>query len=179
MVTLKHCLRLCHINVLLRRLVPRKLDEGIEIVADNADLRTHRMAHVEAVNLTLDGLAYGIGELLCRQCLPIAVNLGCLVRIVAELLADCLDLLAQVEVTLHLVHLLADTAVDLALDAHDVEFVHKRLIETFEACAYVNGCKKFLPHLMLEAQMACNDIRQAAHILHDGDGDERLGGDLM
>ena len=178
-VMLKHRLRLCHIDVLLRRLVPREFGEGVEIVADDTNLRTHRRTHVEAVNLALDGFAYGFGILLCRQCLTVAVNLCRLVCIVTELFADCLDLLAQVEVPLYFVHLLANAAVDLALDAHDVEFVHECLIEAFETRTDVDCGKDFLPHLMLQAQMARDDVCKSSHVLHDGDGDKRLGWNLM
>ena len=175
----EHRLCLCHIDVLLRRLIPREFGEGVEIVADDTNLRTHRRTHVEAVNLALDGLAYGFGILLCRQCLTVAVYLCRLVCIITELFADCLDLLAQVEVPLHLVHLLSDTAVDLTLNAHDVEFMHECLIEAFETRTHVDCGKDFLPHLMLQTQMACDDVRKSSHVLHDRDGDKCLRGNLM
>ena len=69
--------------------------------------------------------------------------------IIAEFLADRLDLLTQIEVTLYLLHLLAHAPVDLMLNAHDIEFMDERLIEAIQTCTHIHSGKDFLPHIML------------------------------
>ena len=178
-IAFEHSARSIHIDRLFGRVHPRQFDQTVQIAADHTDLGTHRRADVEAVNLTLDGLAYSIGVRPLRESRAITIHIGGLIRIVAELLMDCLDLFTQIKIALNLVHLLTYTTVDLLLDPHDVQLIDEHLIETMQACAHINGGKDILPHLMLQAQMARDNIRQTPHVLHDRDRHQRLGRNLM
>ena len=87
---------------------------------------------------------------------------------------NCLDLFAQIKVPLHLIHLFSDAAADLLLNAHDIKLMQQYLIEVFEARAHVEEGKDFLPNVVSEIEMACDDVCQPPRILHDGDGYKRF-----
>ena len=48
-----------------------------------------------------------------------------------------------------------------------------------QTCAHINGGKDILPHLMFQAQMTGNDIREPSHIFYNGDRNKCLGGNLV
>ena len=101
------------------------------------------------------------------------------VILVAELLADDLELLAQVVVTLGFVHLLADLDVDVLLHAQELNLMREVVREQLEAVPYVDAFEQVLARVDLEVQMARDEVGQPAGVVDDGDGDERVGRDAL
>ena len=103
------------VEVVVRARVPGQLGDPFEVGAD--DLRLHRLAAraLEPAELALDLGARLLGELELGELLAELGQLSRLLVVVAELLLDRLDLLAEVHLALALAQLLLHLRLDLVL----------------------------------------------------------------
>ena len=110
-VGLEHCARGGHVVLVLGLLAPRQGEQPVEVGADRRRLGVARAGAVEALELALGLLARLVGERRLGD--PLAVALG-VVRavLVAELLADGVELAPQHVLALRLVHVLRDVVAD-------------------------------------------------------------------
>ena len=90
---------------------PRQLEHGVEPGADPAGLRALVAASLELADLAQRRLAHLVGQVGLLD--PGAVVVGAVRLVLAELLADRGELLAQQELPLALLHALADVVADL------------------------------------------------------------------
>ena len=112
-VGLEHCARGCDVVLILRLLAPRQRQQPIEVGADGRGLGVARAGALQAAQLALGLLARLVGERRLGD--PLAVALGIVAGVVvAELLADGVELTAQHVLALRLVHVLRDVVADLA-----------------------------------------------------------------
>ena len=171
--------RLLDVDRVLRLLVPRQSEQPFDVVADDARLGVHVVHALEAVELAVHDLLHALGVAADGELRAVLGDVGDDVVLVAELLADDLDLLAQVVVALGLVHLLADLAVDVPLHAQELDLVREVIREQLEAVPDVDALEQVLAHVDLEVQVARDEVGQAPGIVDDGDGDERVGRDAL
>ena len=171
--------RLLDVDRVLRLLVPRQGEQPFDVVADDARLGVHVVHALEAVELAVHDLLHALGVAADGELRAVLGDVGDDVVLVAELLADDLDLLAQVVVALRLVHLLADLAVDVPLHAQELDLVREVIREQLEAVPDVDALEQVLAHVDLEVQVARYEVGQAPGIVDDGDGDERVGRDAL
>ena len=94
--------------------VPRQLQDGVQPGADPARLGALVAGPLELADLAQRGLADVLGQV--GRLDPGAVVLGALGLVLAELLADGVELLAEQELALALLHPLADVVGDLVVD---------------------------------------------------------------
>ena len=114
MVLVEHRLGALQVELVVGTLVPRQLGDPLEVGAD--DLRFHRLAagSLEAAELALDFGARFLGQLELRE---LVAQLGDFLArvVVAQLLLDRLELLAQVHLALALAQLFLDLRLDVFL----------------------------------------------------------------
>ena len=171
--------RLLDVDGVFRLLIPRQGEQPFDIVADDTRLGVC-IAHVlEPVELAVDGLVHALRVLAVEERPVILDDVGHDVILVAELLADDLELLAQVVVALGFVHLLADFDIDVLLHAQELDLMREVVREQLEAVPYVDALEQVLARIDLEVQMARNEVGQPASVVDDGDGDERVGRDAL
>lgn len=131
------------------------------------------------MELAVDGLVHALRVLAVEERPLVLYDVRHDVILVAELLADDLELLAQVVVTLGFVHLLADLDVDVLLHAQELNLMREVVREQLEAVPYVDAFEQVLARVDLEVQMARDEVGQPAGVVDDGDGDERVGRDAL
>ena len=106
--------RLHDVETVLGLDAPGQLEHGVEPRADPARLRALVAGALELVDLALDGLADMLGKVTRLELGPIVVGVGVVaVAQLAELLADRIELAAQQELALRLLHALFDVGLDL------------------------------------------------------------------
>ena len=112
------------IQLVGRVLAPGQDRDPVQIVAGHGVFRRARLQHAQLVHLLFDPLARLLRQRERFDPLVEAVDLrGTVVLSDTELLLDRLELLAQKELALLLVHLLLDRAPDLLLRAGELELV--------------------------------------------------------
>jgi hypothetical protein len=82
--------------------------------------------------------------------------------LVTQLLADRLQLLVEIELLLVLVHLRAHLALDLALEAHDLQLPGQGFGQLPEPRGGVRGFEQVLLHRDLHQQVGGDRVRQLA-----------------
>ena len=105
--------RLAHVQPVLGLDAPRELEHGVEPGADPAVLGVLLARALELVDLALDRLTHRLGQV--GRLGPGAVVVGPVLVIraqLAQLLADGLELAAQQELALRLLHTLLDVGLD-------------------------------------------------------------------
>ena len=112
-VGLEHCARGGHVVLILRLLAPRQGEQPVEVGADRRGLGVARAGAVEALELALGLLARLVRERSLGDALAVALRVVGAV-LVAELLADGVELAPQHVLALRLVHVLGDVVADLA-----------------------------------------------------------------
>ena len=114
-VGLQNARRLFDVEAVLGLDAPGELEHGVEPGADPARLGALVAGALELVDLALDGLADVLGQVTRLELGPVVVGVG-VVAVVAELpelLADGIELAAQQELALRLLHALFDVGLDL------------------------------------------------------------------
>ena len=115
MVGVEHLARAPATSVLSSvRVVPRQLEHGVEPGADPAGLRALVAGALQLADLAQRGLADLVGQV--GRLDAGAVVVGAVRLVLAELLADGGELLAQQELALALLHALAHVVADLLGD---------------------------------------------------------------
>ena len=105
--------RLGDVEAVLGLDAPRELEHGVEPGADPARLGALVAGALELVDLALDGRAHVLGQVARLELGPVVVGVGLVVAAqLAELLADRLELAAQQELALGLLHALFDVGLD-------------------------------------------------------------------
>ena len=154
MILVEYFLRRRDVFRVLRLHKPWKIEQPIEVAAYDTDFGAHAVHRLKALQFLFGRLPDIFGVVPRFQPLPIrrAVRRFS----IAELLSDCLDLLAQVVVLLDLFHLLAHAHADLLLDLLDLQLARNDFVEPLKALSHINTREELLPRFELEAQMACD-----------------------
>ena len=148
------------------RVFPRQLDHQVEVAAHHRGLGAFRAHLLEPAHLLV-----GLGARLRRQ--PGVFDLGADVVdlvaeriLVAQLVADLAQLLAQEVVALGLGHLLLGPALDAVLHLQDANLVLQRLVDLGEPRHRVLGLQDRLRVGQLERQVGGHQVRHAAGLVH-------------
>ena len=110
-IGLEHCARGCHVVLVVGLLAPGQGQQPVEVGADRRGLGMARAGAVEALELALGLLARLVGERRLGDALAVALGVVRTV-LVAELLADGVELAPQHVLALRLVHVLGDVVAD-------------------------------------------------------------------
>ncbi len=148
-VGVEHLARVLRVEALLGALAPRDREQPVEVVADDGRLGRLVAHALEPGELALGLLEDVLGHLRLGDLRPVLLDDGPLV--LAELLADRVELAAEDVLAL----LLVDTRLDVLLDAsahpHESEALTLQLERDLEALAHVDGLEE--AHLLLEGQV--------------------------
>ena len=163
----------------LGALLPRHLDQPVDVVAHHGRFRGHRRHHLELVELGGGLLARllghaGLGDLL--------LELGDLVTALvhlAEFLLNGLHLLIQVVLALALLHLRLDAAADALLDLQHVHLALDGDQDVLEALADVEDLQNLLLLGELQRHVRRHGVGEAPGLLDAGERGEHLGRHLL
>ena len=120
MVLLEDLGRALQVERLVSPLAPRQLRHGLQVCSDYLGLHRVAVRPFEPLELALHLLARRLGKLQPRQPLAKLLDLAALV-LLAQLLPDRLQLLAQQHLALPLAQLLLDLRLDLLLSVEDAD----------------------------------------------------------
>ena len=121
MVGVEDLAGLLEVEVVLGRLVPGDGEDPVEVGADDAVLRRGRGQLLEARQLPVRRLQRLLGQVGLVDLLAQLLELGLLGIAFAELVLDCLHLLAQEVLPLRLLHLRLDLRLDLRAELEDLQ----------------------------------------------------------
>ena len=162
------------IEVVLRRLVPRQREDPLEVRADDAVLRGGRRQLLEARELALRGLLRVFGQVERFEPLAQLVDLGLLGVAFAQLLLDRLQLLAEEELALALLHLGLDLRLDLCPQFQNLELAVQDLRDCAQALLDVHELEQALLLLRLDAHRRRDEVAERARILDVRRGELQL-----
>ena len=162
----------------LRLLLPRQVDEGLDVVAHHGRLGRHRRHELQLLQLGLGLLARVLGHVRALDALLHLLEVGALLAL-AELLLDRLHLLVQVVLALALLHLPLDAAADALLDLQDVDLGLELRQQVLEALLDLEHLEHLLLLLELERQVRRHRVGEAAGFVDAGERGEDLRRDLL
>ena len=148
-VGVQHLARVRRVEPLLGALAPRDGEQPVEVVADDAGLGSLVSHSLEPRELALGLLEDVLGHLRLGDLRPVLLDDGPLV--LAELLADRVELAAEDVLALLLVDIRLDVLLDSLAHLHEREPLALELEGELEALAHVDGLEE--ANLLLEAQV--------------------------
>ena len=162
-VLFQHLVGARRIEQVLRARVPRQLGDPLQEGAD--DLRLHRFlgCPLQAVELALDLLLRGFGEVQLLQLLAQPRDVVILVP-VAELAADGLELLAQVHLALPLPDLLLHLRLDVLLRVGDGDLALHLHQDAPEPVLHGQRLQQGLPLRRLQVEVPCHEVGEASGV---------------
>ncbi len=160
--------RVGEIEVVLRRGVPRQRGDPLQIGAHDAVLGHRRLQALEAAELTIDLLGDLVGELERLQLGAQLVGLRLGLVALPQLFLDGLELLAQEEVALPLVHLGLDLGLDLGADLGDLELASEDLRQPPQPLGDVELLEQLLLVRRRQAQGAGDEVGEHHRVLDVG-----------
>ena len=152
-VLVQHLLHVGDVEVVARHRAPRQCRQPVDVAAHHGRLGRHEAHACQPFEFL-----HGLGAHLARHfgfadgLLKFVQLVGEFV-LVAELFADRLQLLVEIELLLVLVHLRADLAFDLAFETHDLEFGRQRLGQEAQPDGRVGRLEQALLHRHLHQQV--------------------------
>ena len=177
-ILVEHPPRVVEIEVVVRERAPRQADEPIDVRTDDAVLRGGGRKLLEPRQLTVDGLANVLRQLHLVEARAQLVDLGLLGVTFAELVLDRLQLLAQEELALPLLHFLLDLRLDLGAELEDLELAVQDCRHLAEPRLHVGELEQVLLLLGLEAQRRGDEIAERARVVDVRSGDLQLLGEI-
>lgn len=177
-ILVQHFLGLGHVLADLGLLLPRQLEQGVDVVAHHGGFRRHRRHHAQLLELGhrlfAAFLAHAGGLDLVFQLVEVAD----LVHL-AELFLDRLDLLVQVVLALTLFHLPLDAAADALFHLQDVDLAFQLRHQMLEALLHIEHLQHFLLLLQLQRQVGDDGVGHAAGAVDAGQRVQHLGRDFL
>ena len=158
----------------LRADVPRQLEHGVQPGADPAGLGALVARALQLADLAQRGLADLLGQV--GRLDAGAVVVGALGLVLAELLADGGELLAEQELALALVHALADVVLDLLGDVELGEVLARPLEHPRQARLDVGGLEELALLLVGEVRRVAGHVGQLRGVGDPLDGVDDLPG---
>ena len=178
-ILVEHLLRGRDVVVHLGALLPRHLDQPVDVVAHDRGLRGHRRHQLQLVELGLRLLARllrhaGLGDALFQLAELVRGVLE-----VAELLLDRLHLLVEVVLALALLHLRLHAAADLLLDLQHLHLALDHGHDLLEARAHVLRFQDLLLFGKLERHVRGDGVGEAPGLLDAGERGQDLRRHLL
>ncbi len=166
MIAIQDAARALEIQLVGRVLAPGQDRDPVQIVAGDGVFRRACLQHAQLVHLLFDALARLLGqdELFDPRCEAVDLG-GAVVLGDAQLLLDRLELLAQKELALLLVHLLLDRAPDLLLGAGELELVVEQDQHLFHARQQRQDLQHLLELLLGRGGEAGREIGEMRRII--------------
>jgi hypothetical protein len=138
-----------HVELVLRRLAPRDLEDGVQPRADPAVLGALLAGALQLVELALDGHARRLGQ--GFELGPVPGDGALAVTVLAQLLSDGGHLLAQQELPLGLLHAVGDVDLDALLEGQVGQGVARPGQDLLQAGVDVDGLQHL--HLLLQGEV--------------------------
>ena len=162
----------------LALLLPRQVDERLEVVAHDGRLGRHRRHQAQLLQLVLRLQPRVLRHARGLDPLLHLLEVGALLAL-AELLLDRLHLLVQVVLALALLHLALDAAADALFDLQDVDLGLELREQALQPLLDVEHLEHLLLLLELERQVRRHGVGQPARLLDPGERGEDLRRDLL
>ena len=159
-------MRVDEVELLLGLLGPRQADKPVEVRADDAGLGRLRRHLLEAAELLERLLGDSIRHARLANLLRVLVDLGLHLVVLAELLLDRLELLAQEVLALRLGHLLLDAVLDLGAELEDLEFLLQEAGGQLKARTRIERVENLLLLLDAEVEVKRDEVGELARLLH-------------
>ena len=161
-VGVEHLARVLRVEPLLRAIAPRDREQPVEVVADHARLGRLIAHALEARQLALGLLEDVLGHLGLGDLRAVLLDDRALV--LAELLADRVELAAEDVLALLLLDAGLDVLLDPAAHLHEGKALALQLESQLEALAHVDGLEEL--HLLLEGQVGrvARGVRERARL---------------
>ena len=177
-VAVEDLARVAQVEVVLARLRPRQRGEPFQVGADHPVLGRLRRQVLEARELALGLLPGLVGELRLLELAAQLLSLDLLLVVLAELVLDGLQLLAQEPFALALVHLRLHLGLDARPDLHQFELAGQDLREHAQPLGHVALLEQGLLLLGLDAQRAGDQVRELGRIVEVGHRHQQLLGQI-
>ena len=120
------------VQIILGIAVPRQVQTGVQIGADDGGFLIGALHLGQAVHFLEQLFLAVLSQMQCRDLAAVLVGLGVGIVPLAQLIADDVQLLVQVVVALVLVHGLVDLVRDLLLDLHHLALAAQHLHKTLQ-----------------------------------------------
>ena len=173
MVGVQNFARLRNIQPLLRRLVPRKLQHSVQIIAQKRRLlRAGRLLR-HAPDLLQELFLRLLLKMQLADLLAVAVCVV-IVRVLAKLLTDHAHLLAQIIVPLILVHVLLNTVGDLVFEPQDIQLLRHQRDSLLQSLDRMQLPEQLLLVLIGKRRVLTDEIRRIACVLRGQQPKQRL-----
>ncbi len=167
------------VEVVLAVQAPGQTGQPVEIGSRDRALGAVGVTPLEPADLPLDLLESLLGEVPLARPLAVAGDLGRQLFALAELVLDRLELLAEEELALALVHLAARLHRDLLLHGQQLDLAQQQLADSFQPRERRRGLEDPLRLGYLEVQVAGRQVGQPAGIVEVGGDDHHLGRDAL
>jgi hypothetical protein len=177
-VLVEHRTRTREVEVVGRRRVPRQRHDPIEVAANDAVLRGCGGQPLEAAELAKRRLLDILGQVELLEAGAQLGDLGLLRIRLAELLLDCLQLLAQEELPLALVELGLDLRLDPCPELEHLLLAVEDQQHLAQARFDVDELEQLLLLLGLESNRRGNEVAERARIVHVRGRDLQLLGQI-
>ena len=178
MVFIQHLARVADLQVVVAALLPRQADHPIQVGLDHAILGrldrhlTHAVQLAHGLLLRLFRHAGRVDTLLHLR------DLGLLLVPLAQFLLNRLELLAQVEIALHLLHLAHGLGLDLAAQLQNLQLLGQQRAQLAQLLADAVDLQQFLRGVDLQPQAGSDQIDQLARVLDVDRGHLQLFGQV-
>ncbi len=164
--------RALQIEVVVRLFFPRHVEQPFDIRAAHARLGRRGTHFFHARRFFLYLFLHFFGQFARFGALAVFLQL---VGVVAQLVVDHLDLLAQIIFALVFIDILAYFYVDLFFHRHDLAFAHHHGVNVFQLAVFVGRFQKLLLFVVLAIQMHAHQAHKRLYVV-EIDGTHRLGG---
>ncbi len=167
------------VEVVLAGRGPGQVEHPVEVGADHGALGRFGMHLLQALDVLLGLLVRRLGHAGLFQLLQVDADLLHVLGLLAQLLADGLELLAQEVFLLVLVHLALGLEVDLVLHVQHLDLVAQELVDLGQPAQRVGLLEDGLRVLDLQLEVGGDDVGQLAGLLDVLGDDQDLVGDLL
>ncbi len=175
-IFIQHCRRFDQVKQISRGLLPRQVNNPLNVGADDVGLGGIRVHHLQPLQF-LEGLfACVLGQLLFGDLLLQLLNVLGVGVVVAQLFFQSLHLLAQIVLPLRFRHLLPRVRLNLGLHRRHFQLFVEQIGNQAQPLQRINCLQYLLRLAHLEAEVGADQISQPARLLDAVDDSHQIGG---
>jgi hypothetical protein len=164
-VPVENALRMLEVEVVLGERAPGQRQDPVEVCADDAVLRCRRRQLLESRELAPRCLVHALRQLRLVELPAQLVDLRLLIVALAELVLDRLELLAEEELALALLHLRLNLRLDLRAQLEHLELPVQQPRDLPQTFLDVRQLEQLLLLVHLQAQARRDEVAERARVL--------------
>ena len=162
MIFVQNLFRLFQIDDILRRCIPRKLQDALDIAAQHGSVGGSRLQPQHALDFLFDFIVCLFFEVQFFQLCQPALHFFLDGILLAQFALNCTHLLSQIIFSLIFVDAVFDLLRDLLFDLENFIFSPQKFADHLETLRYVYRFQDLLLLICLEFQVGSDDIRQTS-----------------